>query len=395
MSYIIYVNPTAIHGGAEEALLCMMLVMQQQGYLPVLVVPHAGWLTEQSRVNGIPCELLPTLPDTMVTEEWSAQFKPWILNGIALSQLVRKWRAVLVHSNTPRSSYHGGLGARLARVPAVTHMHDIVNLPTVGKRRARLIGSLADQIIVPSEAVAQVVRSHMPWATERIHTVYNGRDIAMYSGVDSIDLHGIYNLPAGTITIGSVSAMTAWKGQDVLIDAFRTLYAQDKRLRLFIVGGAQGAEQQRVYEASLHERVAAYGLSDLVIFTGWREDSWAFIKSLDIFVHVPTKPDPLPTVVLHACALGRPIIGSDTGGIPEMVINEQNGLIVPPADVVTLSKALNRMINDYTLRERLGSEARHHFERYFSSQRMEQALKTIYQQRLAIYPQGNRVKSFL
>jgi glycosyltransferase involved in cell wall biosynthesis len=377
---VLYVNPTAIHGGAEEVLLRIMSYARELGYRPVLVVPSAGWLTSECAQLGIPCELLPTLPDTMASETWQEQFGPWIPNALAISRLARKWRVVVVHSNTPRASYHGGLGARLAGVAAVTHVHDIVSLPYRSPIKGRLLSALADRTLVVSRAVEDAVTGFAPRLRSRIQTLYNGWDVASYAGVQPADLRALFGVPADAVVVGTVAALTPWKGQDILIDAFRHLRERVAAAHLVIVGGTQGGKAQAAYEVELHRRVAEYGLGDAVTFTGWREDVWALIRAFDIFAHVPTQPDPLPTSVLHACALSRAVVASHIGGVPEIVLDGVGGVLVPAGDAAALARALEELAADPRRRAALGQQAYEHFVARFSRQQMVDGLGQIYSQ---------------
>lgn len=378
MNRILYVNTTSIHGGAEDALLQMMLVARLLGYDPVLVVPRPGWLTDCSRSVGIPCELLPSLPDIMKTKTSREQIVPWLTNGIAIAQLVRKWQACIVHSNSTHASYHGSLGARLTGVGAITHTHDIVESPFRSAIKARLLTSLSDWILVPSRAVERVVSTYVPKMRHRIKTIYYGWDPSTHEGIIPADIGTEFGIAAHKLIIGSVSTMTPWKGQDVLIDAFRLLYTENRQVHLVIVGGSQSNIKQDAFEKLLHQKVAQYGLQNAVTFTGWREDSWSFIRRFDIFVHVPTKPDPLPTVVLHASALGATIVGSATGGIPEIVVEGQSGLLVPPGNPEVLAATLKNLLANHDLRTQLGKAAYVRFRQQFSQQQMGYGLEEVY-----------------
>lgn len=383
LKHILYINPSAVHGGAEEVLVLYMRSAQENGYQPVLVVPEKGWLTEQCEAINIPYELLPTLPNPFTSLHWRQQLKPLLPNALAIMRLVRQWDAVLVHSNTPRASYHGGLGARLAGVKAISHVHDITRLPYASPIKARFLSLLADRILVVSHAVEKAIINLAPRLQSRIQTLYNGWDISRYANVKAAKLNQMFGIPSDAIIIGNVSAMTPWKGQDVLIEAFRSLHANHPTTRLLLVGGAQGNEEQIRYERQLHQQVADYGLDDVVIFTGWREDVWSLMKSFDLFVHVPTQPDPLPTVLLHACALSCPIIASEIGGIPEIIIDGYCGLLVPARNATSLSRTLSELLREPRRQQRLREQARAHFIKTFSQDNMTAGLALVYQECLS------------
>ncbi|HEX8684536.1 MAG TPA: glycosyltransferase [Ardenticatenaceae bacterium] len=381
--HVLYVNPSAVHGGAEEVLLRMMGYAREYEYQPVLVVPRGGWLTEQCEAQGIAYEFLPTLPDAFTSDHWQQQFRPWPRNALAIARLARKWGAAIVHSNTPRASYHGGLGARLARVAAVTHVHDIVSLPYASPLKARLLGSLTDRTLVVSKAVERAVLGFAPRLEARVQTLYNGWDVSVYEGVRPANLRELFGVPEDAFVIGNVSALTPWKGQDLLVTAFRELHERHPEAHLLVVGGAQGSERQSDYERHLRQLVAALGLEGAVTLTGWREDAWALIKSFDLFVHVPTEPDPLPTALLHACALGRACIGAEIGGVPEILDGGAAGVLVPPRDAPALAEAMHSLMEDAQRRQALGIRAREHFARRFSRRQMAAGLDYAYRQCLS------------
>jgi glycosyltransferase involved in cell wall biosynthesis len=376
---ILYVSPTAVHGGAEEVLLRVMLYAHELDYAPVLVAPRAGWLTEQCAAHDIPAETLPVIPDTFATTSWRQQLRPWLPSALGIARLARKWRPAIVHSNTPRVSYHGGLGARLAGVRTVTHVHDIYGLPYASRPQARLLAALADWTLVPSHAVERAVVGYAPGLRSRIQTLYNGWDAAEYDDVRPLDLRTLYGIPPEAVVVGSAAAMHPWKGQDVLIEAFRSVREREPRAHLMLVGGAQGGADQGAFEAELHRRVAAYGLGGGVTFTGWREDALAFIRAFDVFVHTPTQPDPLPTAVLHAAALGRAIVAANTGGIPEIVPDGMAGLLVPSGDAEALARTIMGLLDDPARRASLGAGARAHFIERFSRRQMMDGLVHAYE----------------
>jgi glycosyltransferase involved in cell wall biosynthesis len=384
MSSILYINPTAVHGGAEEALLGYMRSVKGMSYQPILVVPKQGWLTEQCSKYDIPCEYLPSLPDPITADHWSAQLEGLIPNTLHIIRLVRKWQAVLVHSNTPRVSYHGGLGARLSHVKAVAHVHDSFNLPYASTFKSNLLATLTDRIIAVSNAVKRAIVSVAPKLVSKIETVYNGWNVDIYENVQVVDLYKEWGIPQNRIVIGSASVLRPIKGQDILIDAFNLLNQKNSKTHLLIIGGGQGRSEEVDYEQQLHEKVCQYGLEHAVTFTGWQENIWPLIKSLDIFAHVPVMPDSLPTAILHASALGKAIVASNIGGIPEIVIDKETGILVQPRDVQTLYQSLNFLTDDVSIRNQLGQHARVHFIKKFSHVNMCSGLSKVYTQVLSM-----------
>jgi len=379
---ILFGNSTAIHGGAEEVLIKFMLASRELGYNPVLLVPATGWLTEKCGQEKIEMELMPSLPSPFVGKAWG-QFKPWLPNAVKVARIVRRRDISIVHSNTPRVSYHCGLGARLAGIAAITHVHDIVDLPYASRLKGLMLSRVADWTLTVSHSVENAVSGHYPSLRGRISTVYNGWDPSFYANVRQVDLKKMFGFPDNSFVIGNVAAMTSWKGQDLLMDAFAALQKEIPEARLLIVGGAQGRNVQVPYEQSLHRKSEQLGLQNLVVFAGWREDALDIIKSVDVFVHVPTKPDPLPTTLLHASAMERPIIASNIGGIPEIVQDGITGILIRPSRTEELILALRELARDATLCRKLAKAARDRFAAVFTWEQMRDGLGEAYQQCLS------------
>jgi len=375
---ILFGNPTAIHGGAEEVLLRFMLASRELDNNPCLLVPGEGWLTERCRQERIEVELLPSLPDVFHDSAWY-QFKPWLRNAAKVARIVRRRDVDIVHSNTPRVSYHCGLGARLAGVAAVTHVHDIGDLPYASKAKGLLLSRVADWTLTVSNSVENAVLGFCPSLRGRISTVYNGWDISVYMDVRQVNLKKMFGLEENAFVIGNVASMTPWKGQDFLLDAFAAFQQERPEARLLIVGGVQGGNVQASYERDLHQKAERLGLQDSVVFTGWREDALDLIKSVDVFVHVPTKPDPLPTTLLHASALERPIIASNIGGIPEIVRDRITGILITPGRTEELVSAMRELASDAMMRRKLAKAARERFEGVFTWKNMRDGLGRVYQ----------------
>lgn len=147
----------------------------------------------------------------------------------------------------------------------------------------------------------------------------------------------------------SVGRLSAEKGHAALIAAFRSLRTKTgyEDLRLVLVG--DGGEAQSL-------RVAAADLGDRVLFAGHVDDPWPFYCSADVFA-LPSLSEGSPLALFEAMSAGLPIVASAVGGIPETLTNETSALLVNAGDVEDLARALERVLSDSALAERLGNDA--------------------------------------
>ena len=143
-----------------------------------------------------------------------------------------------------------------------------------------------------------------------------------------------------------------------MLEAVNGLRRDNPQIRLVIFGAGYLDNQLRAQAASL-------GLGDIVQFAGYRDDLDSFIGCFDLFVH-PACAEGLGIAVLKACAAGLPVVACDAGGLAEVIVSGETGLLVPPEDASALELAIASLIDDETLRAKLGAAARERMQNEFS-----------------------------
>jgi glycosyltransferase involved in cell wall biosynthesis len=171
-----------------------------------------------------------------------------------------------------------------------------------------------------------------------------------------------------------VGSLRPEEGHDVLIDAAPAVLRRYPQAHFDLVGG--GPEL-----ASLAARAAFRGVGSAFTFLGARDDVPALLAAADVFV-LPSRTEPFPNVLAEAMAAGLPIVASAVGGVPEVIDNGRNGLLVPAGDAGALADRLCRVLDDPALRTRLGSAARADAEARYSFDRMVEAFEAIYIEQL-------------
>lgn len=381
MKKVLYVNTTSVQGGAEKSVLLLMDKIRERGVEPILLVPSHGWLVDRCIEKGITVEFLPTLPDAFATNTFKQQALSWIPNAVAIASLVRQHGISLIHANSPRASYHAGLGARLARVPCIVHVHDADPdfLPYSSYIKKLILLPISDEFVTVSEFTKHSLQKFLP-PRSRITTIYNGIEVKEIQSYQSFKEE--LGLPSDSFLIGSISAMTPWKGQDIIIQAFHQIHKKLDNLYLVIVGGVQGSESQRLHFQNLLRLTKELGLESRVYFTGWRRDIVRILLDIDIFVHVPVRPDPLPSVVLEACAAGRPIIASNIGGIPEIIENNVSGILVEPANISQLADKIEWAVSNRLTLAEMGRRAKRLAQEKFTVDQMASNFYAFYQRHI-------------
>ena len=255
----------------------------------------------------------------------------------------------------------GAVAASRHRVPLVTSLHGsdvaISERSSAIARATRWSLGRSAAVTAPSEDLLE--RARRLGARSRLVRVPYGADASTFE------------VPPGTraerrrrlgysdehVVVTGVGRLIPVKGFEYLVEAHAIAHAAEPRLRLVIVGDGDS-------RAALEERVHALGMSDTVVLVGkaTRDEIPVHLAASDI-VAVPSiryggYVDGLPNIVLEAMAAGKPLVGSCVGGIPELVRDGENGLLVPEKDARALADALLALAADPGLRARLGAAGR-------------------------------------
>ncbi|MFQ1001291.1 glycosyltransferase family 4 protein [Modestobacter sp. SSW1-42] len=253
----------------------------------------------------------------------------------------------------------GRLAARRHRCPLVVTVHcSVGHTLTAHSLHARVVravgGSIerrtlrrADAVVVLTARTAAALREDGVPA-DRISTIPSGFEPAVFERVPA---GGRRDRPR----IGYVGRLAAQKRADLLVSAFG---AMQQEADLLVVG--DGPERERV-----HRLVRTSPAADRITTTGFVEHSAVpgVLASLDLLV-LPSAYEEMGSVLVEAMVAGLPVVASDVGGIPEVVVHGETGLLVPPGDVPALTAALDRLVADPALRSRLAEGARERSRHY-------------------------------
>ena len=212
-------------------------------------------------------------------------------------------------------------------------------------------------IVTETDFAAQFLQERFPERAERIHRIYNGLDLGEFRRADFSSVSPL---------IIAVGRLIAKKGFADLIRACGLLMEQGKSFRCEIIG-------QGPLEQELREQIAQLGLVDCVELPGPKpqHEIREHLAAASVFV-LPSVIDPdggmdnLPTVIMEAMAAGLPVVSTSIGGISEMVIEDETGFLVPPGDAVGLGAAIERVISDRSLTQKLGNAGYERARRLFS-----------------------------
>ncbi len=342
---VLYLNTPTYLGGAERSLLSLISHLEAGRFCGELVTSGDGLLAQAGKALGI----------TVFQQEFPliSRRRPWpyLVSILKLAQIIRRRRIAIVHTNCDNSLPFVRHACRLTRTPYVSHVRDFAR-DWFGPGRG---GTLRDAkyVIANSQSIAQTCRD-AGVSEEKIRVVYNPIDVDAFIDVSPAKeacVRQEFGITNEDCVVGIVGQIQDIKGHDEYVTAAAKVTQQLRQVRFLIVGSSMTIET-KAFEEKLRQKINRHGLQEYIHFTGFREDIPALMKVIDILT-VPSWNEAFGRVVVEGLASGCAVIATDNGGIPEIIQDGVNGLLIPPRNPISLSEAILKVAGDSKLRARL------------------------------------------
>jgi len=304
----------------------------------------------------------------------------YLVHGILrLAWLIRRRRIDIVHINKNTLAIHAIPAARLAGAAVIWHVRNRVS--RFGRVGAWLVPRCSRLVFV-SESIALPFRRAFPDAAGKMAVVHEGIEPSLFAARDAgAGFRATLGIEPGQPLVGTLGRFTPWKGQDDFLRAAAQVAAKHPEARFLVVGDCLSSPAERAadetYRDNLHALASSLGISAKVIFTGFREDVPAVMNALDVFV-LPSHEEPFGIVVLEAMAAARPIVATAAGGVPDIVRDGREALLVPPRDAEAMAAAIHRLLAEPDLAAALGRAAQERVAAEFPLWRHAAQFREIY-----------------
>ena len=156
------------------------------------------------------------------------------------------------------------------------------------------------------------------------------------------------------IILALVGRISRWKGQMILLDAFNNLVQKNENIKLVFVGAPP--PNQEKFQEDLEDRISSFNLNDKVLIIPFQNEIHKIWQAIDIAVVPSTEPEPFGMVAIEAMLAHKPIVGSNHGGLTEIIENNATGFLVTPNSVQDLVIALEKLIQNELLRKEMGEK---------------------------------------
>jgi len=376
---ILFMDHTATLGGGEIALLNLVAAVDKDRFEILVLLFDDGPLAEKLRAAGIQVRIEPldaaigqTRKDSLGAGSLGKILKAWRFTT-RLKRAIREIQPALVHTNSLKSDILGGIAARRAKVPVVWHIRDRIvpeYLPrTVVRVFRRLCRWIPRHVIAISDSVLATLRLPKRFTRD------NKRARVVHDGVLLPPHRETATSPS--LRVGIVGRISPWKGQHIFLQAAARVRSKYPKARFVIIGAALFAEND--YDQQLQRLADQLDLRAVVQFTGFRTDVAQLIDTLDILVHASTTGEPFGQVVAEGMAAGKPVVATAGGGVPEIIVDRDSGLLVPMGDASAMAEAIERLADDVDLRHRIGAAARKRIEEKFTIARTARGVEAVWE----------------
>ncbi len=388
---ILFFDHTALMGGGEVSLLNLVTHLDRKRFEPVVVLAQDGELRDKLAQIGVEVHVLPLASEVGEVRKDSlvgarsvslSQVKHMARYIWQLSGFMRARGADLVHANSLKADILGALAARLAGVPVIWHVRDrIANdyLPRPATRGFRLACRFLPSFLVVN-SLATLETLHLP-PSKRARVVYNG---VVHDGLppaqfeqarrEQILARGERRTTAPIIAL--VGRISPWKGQDVFLKAAAQVVDEFPGTRFQIIGAPLFGEQD--YEREVRALCTSLGLDQNVEWLGFRRDVPQLVAGCDLLVHASKTGEPFGQVVVEAMMASRPVVATRGGGIPEIVLEGETGLLVPMNDAGAMARAMETMLRDPERAEEMGKNGALRARSKFTIQRTASKIEAVY-----------------
>jgi glycosyltransferase involved in cell wall biosynthesis len=380
---ILQVVPRLDAGGTERAAIEISQALTLAGARALVATEGGRMATDLAEVGG------------EIVREPMASKNPFTIlaNARRLRHLIEERGIDLVHARSRAPAWSALIAARRTGRPFVTTYHGSYGEPGPLKKIYNSVMGRGDRVIANSRYTAGLITSRHRAAEPRVRVIYRGVDEHVFDASavapDAVaKLRSHWGLPPETKIVLQAARLTRPKGHSQTIEAARLLH-DEGALHDTVIVFAGEASDESAYRQELLALIGRYGLEDKVRLVGHCQDMRTAFLSAYVALMPSLMPETFGRTSIEAQAMGRPVILSDLGALPETIVSPEQdqsgftGWLVPPGDAAALATRIKRALNlAPDARTALGTRARQHVTAEFSLRQMQQATLAVYDELL-------------
>jgi glycosyltransferase involved in cell wall biosynthesis len=335
---VLYLHHTGKFSGAENSLLHLAKYINRELFKPIFVCPAAGEFPVRLKANKI----------EVVSHRFGRirDFIQLLKSVLTICQIQKQHKIRLLHSNGPQTNIPAAIAGKMLRIPVIWHARNLVKPGMIDLDR--ILKFLPDRIICNSNAIRERFAGKHHF--DRAVTIINAVNLNEYTPNQYRDrTRNELGIPHHAIVLGMTSRLASDKGHEAFIKCIGHLSKAVPEVLGLIVGDHIFKEDAWVPEY-LKDLTVELGIANRIIFTGFRRDIVKMYDAMDIFV-LGTDAEPCGRVLFEAMAMEKAVIATDSGGTPEIVLNDKTGYLYPYGNDRELTKKVLDLIkNDRLIR---------------------------------------------
>ncbi|MCP5005979.1 MAG: glycosyltransferase family 4 protein [Planctomycetes bacterium] len=299
---------------------------------------------------------------------------------VRLFFLIKRERFDIIHTHTSKGGFIGRLAARLAGAKVIIYSphgdifegyfsRPVTKLFVLLEKFAALF---TDEIITLSKRGKKRFIDHGIGEVQRIRHIYNGIDFKKFNidGNKKLEKRDDFGLSGDDFVCATIGRLVPVKGHSHLLKAVHRVVQNIPRAKFLFVG--DGPLRQ-----SLEQEIVSLKLESHVSLLGARTDIAEMLSCIDLFL-LPSINEGFGIVLVEAMAMGKPVLATNVGGIPEIVTDGTTGILVPPKDYEAFASAIIKLYNNPTLAFKMGQAGYKRARRLFNIESTVQKYETLY-----------------
>lgn len=345
-------------GGQEIRIMSEMLGMRQRGYTVILAAPAHSRIYERALMEDIDAYAVGMGRSSFITAIWK------------VAGIIRDKDVSIINTHSSRDSWIGSMAGRISGVPVIRTRH--ISSKLNGNMLTRLVyNQLADAIITTGVFIKDQLVRDVRVNPDKVFSIPTGMDVERYEHADGERVRRDLGIGADEKVLGVAAVLRGWKGHEFVIRAVPEILASFPATRLIIAG--EGPMRQHI-EAVVKD----LGLEHKVMLLGHRDDIAGVIKSFDISVLASYASEGVPQFLIQSMAAGKPVVGARTGGIPEVVVDGVNGLVVEPRNPAAIAVAVKELLGDPERMMSMGDAGHRLVVERYTRQKMLDEIEELY-----------------
>ncbi|RPI73800.1 MAG: glycosyltransferase family 1 protein [Ignavibacteriales bacterium] len=355
---ILFINSITIYGGGEVWMITAAKELIKRGHSVTIVCRPASQLQKYALQNKIP----------VISLKIRGDIDPVTI--IKLSRIITKKSINIILTNMDKELRLSGIASKISGRGKLVARHGI-DFPLKNKLHYRITYNyLTDSIIANSEATKKTMLKNAPWINQnKINVIYNGINVNEFDIKVTYDLRKKVGIPESVPLIGFAGRLSVQKGIKYLLEAF-LLIRNSINGHLLISGTGE-------LENEIKDFIFKNKLQGFVHLLGFRDDINNVMKTIDLLV-LPSLWEGFGIVLIEAMASGKPCITTRISSMPEIVVDNISGIIVPPEDSFLLSEACKKILTNKELANRMGAEGKRIVNEKFTIEKMTDNYERIF-----------------